>query len=313
MARILIVDDSPMERRLAGALLKRAGHEAVPAADGRESLQKIKLVPIDVALVDLVMPGMDGMELLAEIRQSHPRLPVVIFTSYGSEEAAAEALRCGASGYVPKRHAARLLVQTIESVVEVSRRQSAQNLVKQRLEELTARFVFRNDRAELSAAVQFFQQLATDFGLCGDAEWTRIGVALTEALVNAMVHGNLEISSDCRLDDDGTYDSLIEQRRRTEPYASRRVHVTVRLTRDEARFTVRDEGPGFDPSAVPDPTAPENIGKPCGRGLLLIRSFMDDVWHADNGREITMVKRRPQPERPPREGVPPAHTEAVCV
>ncbi|RMG41798.1 MAG: response regulator [Planctomycetota bacterium] len=292
MARILVVDDSPMERRLAGALLKRAGHEPVPACDGREALEKVRLVPIDVVLVDLVMPGMDGLELLAEIRATHPRLPVIIFTSYGSEEVAAEALRKGASGYVPKRHAGKMLVPTIDSVVEVSRRHAQQERIKQRLDELTARFTLPNDRGELTAVVAFCQQLAADYGFCDDGEWTRIGVALTEALVNAMVHGNLEISSDCRLDDDGTYDRLIEERRQTEPYASRRVRVIVRLKRDEVRFTIRDEGPGFDPSAVPDPTAPENVGKPCGRGLLLIRSFMDEVWHADNGREITMVKRR---------------------
>ena len=55
---------------------------------------------------------------------------------------------------------------------------------------------------------------------------------------------------------------------------------------------VRDEGLGFDPSLLPDPTDPANLGKVSGRGLLLIQTFMDHVEHNATGNEITMVKRR---------------------
>jgi anti-sigma regulatory factor (Ser/Thr protein kinase) len=65
-----------------------------------------------------------------------------------------------------------------------------------------------------------------------------------------------------------------------------------RESRDEALYVVRDEGPGFDPSILPDPTDPANLEKVSGRGLLLIRTFMDEIHHDDHGREITMVKRR---------------------
>jgi anti-sigma regulatory factor (Ser/Thr protein kinase) len=57
-------------------------------------------------------------------------------------------------------------------------------------------------------------------------------------------------------------------------------------------ITICDEGPGFDPSSLPDPTDPENIGKISGRGLLLIRTFMDDVKFNDSGNEITLFKRK---------------------
>jgi len=66
----------------------------------------------------------------------------------------------------------------------------------------------------------------------------------------------------------------------------------VRLNCSEACFTIRDEGPGFDPSKLPDPTDPENLLKASGRGLLLIKTFMDEVTHSANGNQITMVKRR---------------------
>jgi anti-sigma regulatory factor (Ser/Thr protein kinase) len=57
-----------------------------------------------------------------------------------------------------------------------------------------------------------------------------------------------------------------------------------------ARFVIRDEGPGFDPHKVPDPTDPENLERESGRGLLLMRSFMDSVAYNPTGNEVTLVK-----------------------
>ena len=71
-----------------------------------------------------------------------------------------------------------------------------------------------------------------------------------------------------------------------------RVYVTVRMSRVEAVFMIRDEGPGFDPASLPDPTDPANLERVSGRGLLLIQTFMDKVEHNETGNQITMVKRR---------------------
>ena len=83
----------------------------------------------------------------------------------------------------------------------------------------------------------------------------------------------------------------VEERRRQEPYRSRRVQVTATDAPGESVYVVRDEGPGFDPANLPDPTDPANLEKASGRGLLLIRSFMDEVRHNASGNEITLVWR----------------------
>jgi anti-sigma regulatory factor (Ser/Thr protein kinase) len=114
-------------------------------------------------------------------------------------------------------------------------------------------------------------------------------MALSEALANAIYHGNLELSSD--LKEDGTFHQEARERSQREPYCLRKVQLTACVEKKWARWVVRDEGPGFDPDAVPDPTDPTNIERPSGRGLLLIRTFMDEVHHNDVGNEITMVKR----------------------
>ena len=71
----------------------------------------------------------------------------------------------------------------------------------------------------------------------------------------------------------------------------RRVHIHARESHHEAVYVIRDEGPGFSPDALPDPTEPVNLDKVIGRGLLLIRTFMDEVSHNKAGNEITMIKR----------------------
>ena len=128
--------------------------------------------------------------------------------------------------------------------------------------------------------------------LCDPNGRIRLGVALEEALLNGIHHGNLELSSALRQDGSDAYDRLGAERRRSAPFASRRLHVHVKLDYSAAVFVIRDEGPGFDVSALPDPTDPENMMKASGRGLLLIRTFMDEATHNATGNEITLIRRR---------------------
>ncbi len=118
-----------------------------------------------------------------------------------------------------------------------------------------------------------------------------MGVGLGEAFANAMFHGNLELCSSLRETDADAYHRMAEERRRQSPYQDRRVEIEVRMARDKAEFVVRDQGRGFDPSSLPDPTDPANLEKVTGRGILLMRSFMDDVFFNERGNEVTMVKR----------------------
>jgi anti-sigma regulatory factor (Ser/Thr protein kinase) len=121
---------------------------------------------------------------------------------------------------------------------------------------------------------------------------TRIGVALEEALINALYHGNLQVGSELRGENDQAYYALVADRCRETPFRDRRIHVSAKLTRDEAVFVVRDEGAGFDLSKLPDPDDPSALERASGRGLLLMRAFMDDVSYDPTGSVVTLVKRR---------------------
>jgi serine/threonine-protein kinase RsbW len=113
---------------------------------------------------------------------------------------------------------------------------------------------------------------AADFARsCGLAEDAAFGIdmAVREAITNAIVHGNKEDES-------------------------KKVELTFNCSQNAVEIQVRDQGEGFDPGSVPDPTAPENILKTSGRGNFLIRNLMDEVdWSssADGGTMVRMVKR----------------------
>jgi len=97
-----------------------------------------------------------------------------------------------------------------------------------------------------------------------------VEIALREALANAIIHGNRE-----------------------DP--RKHVHVTCRCEPDEVSITVKDEGQGFEINKVADPTAPENIGFVHGRGIYLMKAFMDEVRFEEGGVVVHMRKRAGQP------------------
>lgn len=294
MPTILVVDDVALDRHLACNLLnEHPGWMAVYAEDGREALELIRKEVPDLVLTDLQMPEVDGLELVKVIRREYSHLPVILMTAHGSEEIAAAALKAGAASYVPKRDLARDLVPTTENVLEMARFHRNQQQVLDCLVETEFRFVLSNDPARVQPLIRHLQDHMALMNLADKAGLIRAGTAMHEALINAMEHGNLELSSELRESEDPrSYRQLVEERRKLEPYCDRRVVVVSRFSREQAVFVIRDEGHGFDPSKLRDPRDPANLGKCSGRGLLLIRTFMDDVRFNNVGNEITMVKRQ---------------------
>ena len=292
MLQILVVDDSPLQRKLAGALIEEQEDlEVAYAASGEEALETMAVRLPDLVLADLMMPNLDGLQLMAEIRRLHPQIPVVLMTASGNEQMVVEALRGGAASYIPKTDLRQELIETLRSVLEVSHESRSRALLMRSMTHSESVFVLGNNPAMIGPLVNYLQQGLSAMGLCSEIDNTRIGVALDEALVNAMHHGNLEVDSSLRRDNLDGYHRLIAERRRQSPYCDRRIHVSAVLDRDRATFVVRDEGSGFDPDVLPDPTDPANLARPHGRGVLLIRTFMDEVIFNDVGNEITLVKR----------------------
>jgi CheY-like chemotaxis protein len=299
---ILVVDDSALDRRLAGALVaKDASLRAVFAVNGLEALEVIDREHPAAVVTDLHMPEMDGLQLVEAVRRKHPALPVILMTAHGSEETAMLALRIGAASYVHKRRLAQELVSTVLDLIALraDRRASDPGLgdggaTAERSRE-TKRFEIGNDMAQAAGIIGELETDVTRLGVCDETGAMQVGVALREAVANAIFHGNLEVSSEL-LEDGTRFHDLAAERRGKAPFASRRVRIDVALSPDEVVFEIEDDGPGFDPGTLPDPTDLSNLEKPFGRGLMLIRTFMDEVDFSERGNRIRMVKRCAPPE-----------------
>lgn len=87
MASILVVDDDPTVRMIAGEILISAGHQVSEAADGEEALQQVAATPFDLVVLDMLMPNKDGLETIAELRGRRPRMRILAISSGGRMDA----------------------------------------------------------------------------------------------------------------------------------------------------------------------------------------------------------------------------------
>ncbi|HYM41066.1 MAG TPA: response regulator [Thermoplasmata archaeon] len=100
--RILIVDDDATFRTELGGLLQASGYEVSLAADRSEALERLRTDHVDVVLLDLVLPGTSGLDILREALAAHPTTPFILLTGFGTPEVLVEARKAGASDVLPK-------------------------------------------------------------------------------------------------------------------------------------------------------------------------------------------------------------------
>ncbi|MDY3560541.1 response regulator [Gemmata sp. JC673] len=290
---ILVADDSLLEQRYVARILEQqGGWRAVFARNGEEALALLAKTQPALLLTDMNMPRMDGLTLVEKVREKHPHVPVVLMTGSGSERVAVAALKAGAADYVAKQALSHDLVSVLDRVLSAGQAALRRYQVLRGMTRRSSQYVLENDPALVPPLVAQFREDLIEMGLCDVTGATRAGIALEEALLNAVYHGNLEVSSELREGGDSAFHKLAAERRSRAPYAERRVRVAARLTSAQATFVVLDQGPGFDVSKLPDPTEDTFIERASGRGILLMRAFMDEVRYNATGNRVTMVKRR---------------------
>lgn len=289
MATILIVDDSLTDRRFARLTLEHVlDCTILEAESGEAALQQIEHLEPDIVLTDLQMPGLTGLDLVERIREDWPHIPVILMTAKGSEDIAFKALAAGAASYVPKLKLATSLVPTIQRILTQVEQEQTHSRLMHHLEEGELKFVLHNDTSLILPLVRTTQEMLRSLSLGEETERLRVGVALEEAVTNAILHGNLEVGSSEQEGRSPT--EIAAERMWMAPYYERRVHVAIRITRQEAVFTIRNEGPGFDVSVLE--TDDFDAEDPRGRGLRLMRTFMDTVRYEDAGRVVILQKKR---------------------
>lgn len=131
---------------------------------------------------------------------------------------------------------------------------------------MVKKVLIHSDLCEARGVEETLMQVVADYGY-DESEAFAIKLALEEGLNNAIRHGN-----GC-------------DRCKT-------VEICCAISDSEVTITIRDEGPGFNPDTLPDPTTAENLEKPNGRGVMLMRAYMDEVSFNNSGNQVCMIKRR---------------------
>jgi CheY-like chemotaxis protein len=300
---VLVVDDSGADRRLVSGLLERSGGLAVDSAkDGQEAIDRFQSHVPDLVVTDLIMPEMDGLALVATVKSEFPLVPVVLMTARGNEEIALGALRAGAAGYVPKRILAQDLAPTVKRILAAAREDRSLARLMHRMVHNESSFVLHNDPSLIPLLLSYLQQVARAVQLEDELDRLRIRLAVEEALLNALYRGNLELSPRLEQTDRGEFYKMVEARSAEPKYQDRRIRVSWTIRRDELTVVVKDDGAGFDATAAANREENVDFDTVFGRGLLIMRTFMDEVRYNAAGNEVTLVKRtQPADETSPAE------------
>jgi len=160
--RLLLVEDDEVFLRPLHRTLELKGYEVVPVHSAEEALESLKAEDVDVVLTDRRLPGMDGVELVRQIKAEHPDLAVVVMTAYGTIGSAVEAMRVGAEDYLVKPFDAPEALMVIRRSIELSELKAANRATIRRNQE---RFTLRNIVAASAPMQEVFELVRSVAGL----------------------------------------------------------------------------------------------------------------------------------------------------
>jgi DNA-binding response OmpR family regulator len=289
--RILIADDQDALRTLLSRMLAREGFEPIEAKDGENAIELYKSLKPPVVVSDIMMPRMDGLTLLREIKSIDPGAVVILMTGHGNEEILLKALQGGASNFFKKPFNVRVLIREIHKIFNYKVEAVRSYLFSPFLLEETKSFALTTGNAPYFPVVnQITLQLPC---LLADAEILNLKIGIEEMITNAIEHGNLGISftEKSAAVEEGRFGELLEERLARGSNASKRVFISSHLTGEFFRISIRDEGDGFDWRNLPA-LLPENLLAYNGRGIFLTKIYYTEVTYNDRGNEVTLVKRK---------------------
>lgn len=296
MLTVLICDSLRDNRAIIRELLARNPSWTIAESNSsQETFDTLADQDVAVVLTDLNVADVNGQPFIETLRTQFPQIPTVVITPAGPNKAVVRALLLGAASYIPKTALARELSGTVERLLALADPGRDWNRISTNWAGTTIRFVIPNDQSVTQYVIHHLQDELSRYGICGPEHRTRVGMALAEAIANAIIHGNLELPSTLRENDLDRFERELANRPSVAPYRDRNVQLSAQFEITGATIVIADEGAGFDVRNVPDPTDEENLLKVTGRGLLLMRAFTDKLRFNSAGNEVTMsVFTRPR-------------------
>jgi DNA-binding response OmpR family regulator len=277
--RILVVDDDPELQGLVGFALRREGYEVIQAEDAFKGLEVIEQQEVDLVLLDIMMPKVDGLMMLAQLRQQNKELKVIIMSALTTPETAISALRDQACDFLVKPFDLHQLISAIETALKLDEREIQIEVLSARPEWIELRVPC--DRAAIDPLERLMDQLKTDL-----PKQTRESVtyAFREMLSNAIEYGGKN-----------------DPRQYVEVGYLRSPRIIMYRIKDPGEgFTIeslyKDDGPiAAFLNTEGDPIQHERVRmdqgiRPGGFGILIAREMVDEMIYNERHNEVLLIK-----------------------
>jgi serine/threonine-protein kinase RsbW len=221
----------------------------------------------DALLLEVPLPDMPASQMVAIARNRFPFLPIVLLAEEQGMAEAVGALEAGAFHLIPSSFEPRQAISTLRKILSLHNEPFIIGRALPGMKQ-TIQFELPSSLDYIAGAANQLMEALLRFGII-TIEEVNMKIALVEALTNAMEHGN-------------GFDH------------GRKVKVEAKIIETKAEIKIQDQGKGFNYRNLPNPTAPENLYKPRGRGIYMMHRLMDEVHFNRKGNIVRLVKyRRP--------------------
>jgi serine/threonine-protein kinase RsbW len=263
--QILIIENDATLRSSWERVLTGLGH-AVMALEGREeALEALYLDDFDVIVSDLTDADADKPGLQPVSEALRRRLLAAGNGSAPPDVRIVKAFKLDGACLACEEYESEETCAIVEQVLKHKREEVDDPLIIPHLHERID-FALPSDVKLMHPLLEYLLDRVAQLGVA-ESDNTHLFIALDEAFVNAVKHGN-----------------------KFDP--TKLVYISAELSAQEARFTIEDQGEGFDVHSIPDPLDPANLFKTSGRGVLLIHNIMDEVTYNERGNRVTLVKKK---------------------
>lgn len=289
--KILLVDDEPEILEILSEFLRIREHTVTTAGNGKQALELVLGDnEYDLVLSDIKMPEMDGLTFLEKVRNADINLPAILISGQGDLESSIRALQLGALDFIVKPVYLKSVEEALEKIENAIAAERESLFAIQHIHQQNLDMAFSSNLAHIRSVISYFNRHTSDICASFELDGNKLAICLQESLSNAIIHGNFGIDSSLKEQDWGAFDDLIKARQENPDFGNKQVRISFSHGPGQLKFAVSDEGNGFDPASLPDPTRPESWMKLSGRGILFIRSYMDEVRWNPVGNMITMIK-----------------------
>ena len=255
--KILIVDDYDDLKTVLSAEFSRAGHSVKCCANRIDAVRHIEDENFDLIITDL-----DGENLISE--DSSEAQIDCLPDPVDDARSNIKAFKLCVSNYGREDFSEEELKKFVETTLDYKAKFVDQKEIVQNWRE-KIEFEIPSVMSLMHTILDYLIKRVEKNGVVSSAD-SNLFIALDEAFVNAVKHGNKFDATKC-------------------------VRISAEVSSKEARFTVEDEGEGFNIAEIPDPTNTENLFKTSGRGVLIIHNVMDEVHYNERGNRVEMIKK----------------------